>query len=250
MSRARNKQFKANLAQELRTAAETLKAARLIRDSSPLRLAAEACTGSKPTNNYWRYSFSDLEFIVGKTHLEKYRHTIPGNLVEIRVHLSVRAKGLCLDDDTDPFEELVVDCKIEGRKKNNSVPYISAWHLDRNEGDSDDASQNFIHPLYHFQFGGDKLPRDWSYGRFLFVESPRLVHPPLDAVLAIDFVLTNYFPVTWREIRADNVRYSRIIQQAQQRCWRPYAKSSSTAWLPGNHPWTAYSIWPQLIRRT
>lgn len=235
------------MANDLRVIAGVLRNSNLVRDPSPLFSAASTCTHANPGRDQWEYKCVGLLFVIDNEHLSKYRNTMPGNLREIEIELNVHAGGRCRDRYSceDPFDALEVDCKIETRIQ--GVSYIGAWHLDRNQGNADEASRHFVHPCYHFQFGGRRLPRELEYGQLLFIEPPRLAHPPLDAILAVDFILTNYFPDTWRELRLENQRYVRVITEAQHRCWRPYATIAASRWASEDPLWTAETIWPQLI---
>lgn len=252
MSKRRNRTFKEELASELRGLADVLLNARLLRDTSPLAAAASMCTRN-PTHVEWNYECLRLSFVVKDNYLASYRRTIPRNLREIVIELSVIAKGLCTelyDNLTDPFISLAVNCKVEGRKR-DGPPFFCAWHLDRNEGDNTEVeSKNFVHPCYHFQFGGNQLPQELGYGRLLLVEPPRIAHPPLDAILAVDFVLSNYFPNVWQDLRQDD-KYPRIIQQAQRRFWLPYAKVAirGEGWGSDSEEasWDVKDVWPQII---
>ena len=251
MSRRRNRSFKEELASELQGLADVLSSAGLLRDTSPLAAAASMCTANL-SHIEWNYECLSLSFIVNDDYLGSYRRTIPGNLREIVIELSVKAKGHCLDQSdsiTDPFTELTVNCKMEGRD-NNGTSFFGVWHLDRNIDDTEGASKHFVHPYYHFQFGGNQLPQELGYGRLLLVEPPRIAHPPLDAILAVDFVLSNYFPDVWQDLRQDG-KYPRIVQQAQRRFWLPYAKASIRGkyWGSGSEEasWDVKDIWPQII---
>ena len=250
MNKAKIKSFKRELASELRGLADILLNTRLLRDSSPLRGAAEMCTANLQ-NTDWEYQCLGLNFIVNNSYLDIYKRTIPSNLREVIIELSVAAKGFCieLDDNSDPFTSLRVDCRMEGRQR-NGVAYFCAWHLDRNLGTTVDESKHFVHPCYHFQFGGNQLPQELGYGRLLLVEPPRIAHPPLDAILAVDFVLSNFFPNIWQELRLDD-RYPRIVQQAQRRFWLPYAKAATRGrrWGAdsGNASWDVKDVWPQVV---
>ena len=235
------------MANELRVIADVLRESNLVRDPSPLFSAASTCTRSNPDRDQWEYECTGLLFVVDNEHLSKYKNTIPGNLREVEIELNVRARGRCRERFScdDPFDALEVDCKMETYVQEGL--FVCAWHLDRNQGDADEASRHFVHPCYHFQFGGRRLPKELGYGQFLFVEPPRLAHPPLDAILAVDFILTNYFPNTWQKLRSENQSYRRVIEEAQHRCWRPYATTTASRWASGDPPWTAETIWPQLI---
>jgi hypothetical protein len=203
---------------------------------------------SAPNREEWNYRCFGLNFVVDVDHLSHYKRVIPGNLHELIIELNVTAEGICIDyfnSKADPFTALTVDCKIEGRKKKGQSFYY-VWHLDRNIGDTEKESIHFAHPCYHFQVGGNYFPREYGYGRLLLLEPPRIAHPPLDATLAIDFVISNYFPNTWHELRKKS-RYERIIREAQRQFWFPYAEAAFSGWSTNDVVWKASNIWPQLI---
>lgn len=248
MSDRQVRKFKEALAAELRVVAQVLQDEDLIREQQPLLIAATDAARARieKDRNRWHYRCEELVLIVDQEHLQHYRNTRPVGLQELEIELTIDATGTyqARPSLADPFTSLQVDCVIKAHAKGES--FVCSWHLDRNVGDSEDASKHFVHPCYHFQYGGYRLPDD--LGRLLFVEPPRIAHPPLDAILAIDFVLTNYFPDTWRTLRQEGGRYSRIVRQAQHRCWRPYAKAGVSRWSGEGTPlWPAESIWPQLI---
>ena len=66
--------------------------------------------------------------------------------------------------------------------------------------------------------------------------------------LAVDFVLSNYFPKLWRDLRLDG-RYKELIDRSQWRCWRPYSMASAERWSSGASEWDGLPIWPQVVYR-
>lgn len=250
MNKAKIKDFKRGLANDLRGLAETLRIAGILRDTSPLDSAAAMCTTNLQRED-WKYDCLGLQFLVSQVHLAFHRRTIPGNLSEMAIELSVQAGGKYteLHDSRDPFTLLEVNCVIEGRQATGTT-YYCAWHLDRNQDENtEQESAEFAHPRYHFQFWGDRLPADLGYGRSLLLKAPRIAHPPLDAILAIDFVLSNYYPGVWRDLR-DDAKYARIIQAAQRRIWLPYSMAAGR-WnglaKSKDMAWSVKDVWPQAI---
>jgi hypothetical protein len=63
-----------------------------------------------------------------------------------------------------------------------------------------------------------------NLGNVLLLDPPRLLHPPLDAILAVDFVLSNFMGAKWKQLRADE-HYETMITHAQELFWKPYVKS-------------------------
>jgi hypothetical protein len=93
---------------------------------------------------------------------------------------------------------------------------------------------NNAHPRYHFQIGGQKV---WDrpsheFGSQLILETPRIAHPPLDAILAIDFILANYYSETWSNLLDKDGRYADLVETAQEIFWRPYLFAAASKWNP------------------
>jgi hypothetical protein len=179
--------------------------------------------------------------------------------------LDVELLGVCREQEYvgDPFKRLSVN--ILARAKVDQKPLLCAWHLDRHltaeEGEAtpalglvkDEASvgDSEIHPLYHIHFGGHRLtgPIDdesADLGDILLLEPPRLPHPPMDAVLAVDFILSNFYPANRQTLLADNA-YIGLVKGAQARYWKPYAQVCAAGWTLGDcGDWTPTAVWPSL----
>lgn len=231
-----------------------------MRDPEPLRQAAANCRAFKKDSEfYWSYEFEGLQFAPIKLPGSKLRHTRPRNVQEIRIEMEVSLRGVCLDggDLNDPLQNLVVGCKIEGDTVAGTLTSC-AWHLDKegstsaDESDEDHPSgeSHFVHPDYHFQYGGRKVwhKEDGEFGTHLLLESPRLAHPPMDAILAVDFVLANYYGEKWKKLREGSGVYIDLVRTAQERLWKPYATATAHYWgvLTSASPWSASLVWPQL----
>lgn len=246
--------FRGNRADDLRRLARILYDNGLVRDTEPLLTAAGSCQ-QEPGPTKWQYEFEGLVFRpIDLKDNQGIRHTHPQSIETIEVELHVCLKGECLQVDNlnDPFTELVVELEIRGYS-DDATEYFSAWHLDRQIGaELPNQINHAVHPIYHFQYGGDRVwnKPDKSYGLHLLLETPRFPHPPLDAVLAVDFVLSNYFGDIWNELRQDDA-YQELIVSAQSMCWRPYAVAATSQWpqvfgmaAPSN--WASQLIWPSL----
>ncbi len=105
----------------------------------------------------------------------------------------------------------------------------ASWHFDRHPDKKDDGKSeentDFVHPLYHVHFGGKEINEGQiQYGEVLILESPRLLHPPMDIVLAIDFVLGNFYSKSSGKVNElrDNPQYQKIVTKAKNRFWKPY----------------------------
>ncbi len=98
----------------------------------------------------------------------------------------------------------------------------SQWHLDKHDPKK---PIQVIHPLHHFEYGGSVTTEEegFNYGHFIVLDTPRLMYPPLDLVLAIDFVVKNFYEYGEYKVLTETDTYKRCVKNAQMRLWRPYA---------------------------
>jgi hypothetical protein len=98
---------------------------------------------------------------------------------------------------------------------------IMAWHLDT-EHPKD--NNEFIHPLFHFHFGGHQITSNSNidYGNILLLSPPRLMHPPLDFILAFDFIIYNFYNDEQRYGIVSHRDYEPLIKRIKKVCWKPY----------------------------
>lgn len=108
--------------------------------------------------------------------------------------------------------------KVGARTKRE---YISAWHFDRHAYGQTET--NACHPKYHWQFGGWGLKEisDAIEG-VLVTDAPRLFAPPMDPILAVDFLLSHFNGTEWNYVRKHEPRYNSVVRNSQARLWKPY----------------------------
>jgi hypothetical protein len=83
-----------------------------------------------------------------------------------------------------------------------------------------------VHPRFHFQVGGERLDAIDADIRGVFMpETPRLACAPLDAILAVDFVLAHYCGERWSLLRDLEPSYGRLRKNPMQRYWSPYFRT-------------------------
>lgn len=117
---------------------------------------------------------------------------------------------------------------------------------------SGDNEPENVHPRYHFQFGGNEVLNwidacEMNFGSSLFLDTPRLSHPPLDIILGIDFVLSNFYGEKWKNLTQDST-YRKLLAEAQERFWKPYAMSLASTWTNTiASDWPSKDIWPQIM---
>lgn len=237
------KMFRRDRAKELQRLADILAREHICLNVGPLKKAESQCR--RASGSKWSYKLERLIF-----RLTDLRHTIPQNIKQALLELTIKVSGDCNPGNlSDPFESLEFNILITGKRSDEpKEEVISSWHLDRDEVDEEDGEQEFIHPCYHFQYGGRHMQdARFDYGAALILESPRIAHPPMDAILGVDFVLTNYFKSSRLDFR-ERGEYPNLLRAAQERIWRPYALALAQEWTQRSerNPWPPTTIWPQL----
>jgi len=206
---------------------------------------------AQANNNYWGYTLSRLIFNFDKPP----RNTIPNNCKDLKLILDIRAIGDCEDLNTmkDPFKWLEFNIVIEGTKFINKEPIlmVTSYHLDRHIQGEDDGNAKYPHPLYHFQFGGRKLKEyndSLETGNLLIIDSPRIAHYPMEAILGIDFTLSNFFPLVWYRMKNESSEYLSLIEEYQDMILKPYIHTHASQWLYSKENITNSSLWnPNII---
>lgn len=202
--------------------------------------------------DFWGYDIGNIVFYFENPP----KHTYPENATNLSLTLSVRLIADYKEflEICDPYRHLEFNIVINGSYCNNdnkqSYELITSYHLDRHlfkEGDNDPED---CHPIYHLQFGGRKLDKRYKdFGNALILDAPRIVHYPMDIILGIDFVLSNFFSNAWRRLRRDG-EYVNLVRDYQSYFWKPYAHSNASHWKPFTEKhimWDPINIWPQLL---
>ena len=227
--------------------AEELLREGVCQDVGPLYAAASECRLNG--DDTWGYSLDGLTFRIGKQKGVVPREVISASL---QLWLSLQAYAQNEEDVDDPLSHLAVDVEVRGSTTNDEPgKYLCCWHIDRDLGDGSEQ-QEYMHPVYHLQQGGHRISaaegRGAAFGDSLFLDAPRIAHPPLDAILAVDFVLTNYFPQSLLEFRSVGF-YRNLVASAQRRLWRPYALAVASYWSEQvKGPWQDMRLWPQFLK--
>lgn len=243
--------FRNERATELRNLAQILQRKGIVGDPGPLFSAATDC--HRDRGNYWGYSLEGLVFrSLGQL------KTVPYPINDLSLKLTIDIRGVCSDNvDSDPFEEYNFQLVIFGSYKKQgdhaTQKVTNSWHLDRHVPTSTENEPRFLHPHYHLQFGGHVLKEtvneDVQFsGQVLLIDSPRIPFPPLDALLGIDFVLTNF--INSGDIRfREQGDYANQLKRMQERLWKSYTIALASRWQPNHNlvPWPCNHLWPQFM---
>jgi hypothetical protein len=211
-------------------------------DCSQLQQINSNTYASKST--VWEYEIEKLIF--KKINLTK--HTRPSRIKsndDALLELSIFFKGeysVIENKIYDQIENLGVSFFIKCENfldEENVIWSESQWHLDKHRYLDDENVKPIqtIHPIYHFEYGGAVTTEHegFDYGHFIVLDTPRIMHPPLDIVLAIDFVVKNFYHKAEHHTLTENEVYKRYIKNAQYRLWRPYVLAFSSNFEDLNH---------------
>jgi hypothetical protein len=250
VGRQAKNRFRNELARELLSTADILERANICPDGAPLKAAANQCLACG--GDHWRYNVSNLIL-----RLSPELQTLPTDLISLDCRLNVSVAGLCSEAylPQDPMMESAIDLVLEGAVQTTGKKYIQSWHFDRHISDVSSSDSVAAHPRYHFHFGGRRMEAFASeigvpcFDSILLLDGPRIAHAPLDGVLVIDFILSNFIGEKWRTLRNDR-GYSQIISASQKRNWKPFVTALANHWSSQTDPdsWLAADVWPQYCR--
>ncbi|MBI5298233.1 MAG: hypothetical protein HY869_22370 [Chloroflexi bacterium] len=239
--------IRAKIASGLGNLAQLLDKEKVLRDVRPLYKAAEMCRRNDATKGIWGYDVEPLIFRdLGKIKVFQNEFDISNATITF----SMTVKGKCEpSEDEDPLTALGLQIVLEGAYMGDDDVKLafSAWHLDRHNSESDSA---FLHPLYHLSFGGMHLESqlDKKNTSVMLADTPRIVHLPMDAILGIDFVLTNFWQTSALGFRNEGA-YVNLLAESQRNLWKPYFDTLHGFWQPNSRQliWSPLEIIPELV---
>jgi hypothetical protein len=169
------------------------------------------------------------------------RHSLPAGIEKIKKEdrlSEVKLTAFCtekssVDDGHDPFDELGINIAIELNFEDGNgdwKEHTCSWHLDKGAP----TGSSFTHPLYHLNFGGDHMTKsDWAFGNLLLLTAPRIIHPPMDIVLACDFIVRNFYSLRNHQSLTSQPAYQTILAKAKARYWKSYSGTFISEWHSG-----------------
>lgn len=171
--------------------------------------------------NCWGYCIEDLTLYVPVPE----RHVHPSSVHSLQ--LSIDADILCNYDNwatmNDPFIELNFRVRVKGLDDKDSYSY--GFHIDKH---NEAQFSNEIHPIYHIHYT-PLVNENTEIGNVLSLDTPRVMHLPVDLVLGIDMVLSNFAPEIWNKMR-DEMEYQSICRNYQTMFWKPYIHAFASKW--------------------
>lgn len=257
MSKKKVQQARSNIAKKLKSFGRILLESKIIDSDKKIGEAADNCLKRVPDikgikydkKNSWGYEVSDLQIRFSESEIKADIFPVESKINSIILSSKVIGRVSNTDYAEDPLYHLEFNLIVKGFTK-NSEPLIASWHLDRHP---DDSPTEAAHPVYHFQYGGRKLiiPNN-NYGNHLVLDMPRIMHPPLDLILGVDFVLSNFLGKTRSSVCLKRM-YVNSVSEIQNLIWRPYVLSIARHWPTygednAKYEWDCNTIFPQLLK--
>src|SRR5690606_22390318 len=88
----------------------------------------------------------------------------------------------------------------------------------------------------------------FNYGSTFQLDTPRIVHYPLDFILGIGFITSNFFPIAF-ELLMEDAYFIGLYKRYQDFFLKPYFHSIASHWNVGGNSitWDRYKICPSLV---
>lgn len=179
----------------------------------------------KEDKNTFSYEFTKFKIVIPRK--LKPSHTMPKGVEKITITLSVddtiavkRFNNLRVEDpflNLDNFN-IILNCEDT---------HYSSWHLDRHIMDRKEGDGDNLHPIYHMTYGGHYMESKQEdgldvFGKSLIIRAPRLMHPPLELILGLDFVFRHYISRASLPL-LDHKPYIKLIEDMKRDIWFPFA---------------------------
>lgn len=171
----------------------------------------------------WGYDIEDFEMP-----LDTLKHVKPISIKNGKVilNIKIRANVNAWNDMNDPFLELNFNVDIKGV---GDKMYHFGFHIDRHDLT---ATSTEPHPVYHIQYNiNPNNSKEFDYGEIMYIDTPRLLHFPLDFILGIGFVTSNFFPLAF-SILSEDRGFIKLNNQYQEKILKPYFHTLANHWKP------------------
>ncbi len=160
--------------------------------------------------------------------LPKPSNMRPNNIIRLVAIITVKTDGKQINE-TDighMFNNYLFNVIFKGYGLGKEEYYYSSFHLDYEPSNS----SNYIHPWFHLTYGGINV-KNIEHGQLMILPAPRIPFWPMDFMLGLDFILSNFLNKNEynKEFIADSY-YRSALKKSQDSIWRPYILSISHHW--------------------
>jgi hypothetical protein len=179
----------------------------------------------KEDKNSFSYTFTAFGIVLPKKY--KPSHTMPKNVGSIAITISVKNTVEVRWFDGKKVEDPMIKLDDFNIILKSGDTNFSSWHLDRHLMNPEEGDGDYLHPIYHMTYAGhymeSKQEEDIDvYGKALIVRAPRLMHPPLELILGLDFIFRHYVPRNSLPL-LDHAPYKDIVEVVKKEIWFPFA---------------------------
>lgn len=195
-------------------------------------------------NEFWGYTISNIKFKVDQSTLKHISPTGFTN-VEVIIELDVESKISEWEKLNDPFCSLNFRSLIRGTNSKTGKVHYLGFHIDRHNG----GKTNEIHPLYHLQYVQNskiKPKEEFDHGETLQLDVPRMMHLPMELILGVSTILSNFSPSTYSKL-IENRQFVNLCKDYQEKIWRPYFNSLENFWIKNPVEWDPKLNCPYLV---
>lgn len=229
-----------------------LKERRVVSDINSSYSIGDALNNSKETDGTIEWGYTS-----GKVTLRLSNGTVvnPGQAKSLFCSFDISVEGRIHIGKTMRWEIKGTQMNLEFSAESSTVGsgWSQFWHLDTHIEDPAKPAEE-PHPMFHFHFGGKqmaqrRLSKAGCWGQMLELKVPRIAHPPMDLVLATDFILSNASGAKWKKELYNAKEYSGAVCRSQQRFWKPYKEILADFYGRSRHEQEkhdALSLWPTL----
>lgn len=171
--------------------------------------------------NCWGYEIEEFRIPVETT-----RHVRPQNIKQVELILTMKlvADFKEWESLSDPLCELHFNVIIRGIAEKTCY---SGFHLDRH---NDKLLSHEPHPIYHLQYSSNPYHDPaFDYGGTLYLDTPRIMHYPMDFILGMGFLTSNYAPKIFNQLLEDGT-FTNLYKLYQEKLWKPVAHSLADHW--------------------
>jgi hypothetical protein len=163
----------------------------------------------------------------------------PVNAKSLGCTLDIQVAGELVTnvDDTDKVQWIITKSQMSfdysAESSVDGVGWAQFWHLDTHIDVPPAKPPPEPHPMFHLHFGGSRMANQRAiekgvWGKMLEMRGPRFPHPPMDLILALDFILANATGKRWRDALCRSKEYNRAVLNSQRRFWKPYKHALSS----------------------
>lgn len=173
--------------------------------------------------NIWGYDVEDF-----KMPLDTLSHVKPQDIIkgEVILNMKLRAKIEHWNTFNDPFIELAYNVMIKGVGQKT---YHFGFHIDKHVGN---VNTKEPHPIYHLQYNFNPTKsNNPNLGDLFYIDTPRIMHKPVDFILGIGFLTSNFYPIAFESL-IDEREFVKLQQSYQTAIWKPYFHTLANQWKP------------------